>query len=171
MDELELRKEIYDRLGLEFGSLPSESGNDWQRAKDEVLEEQRQKEFSMLQNLKKINYLSVEKESEEYKAVMKSKSFSIQNFQIEITKRNDLEQNEIDFLMNINNKDILINLAKYQKLLDHNIEFIIENSVFLSITNLIEFQVLSDNQKIKLLEKMNNHKNAYISLIEKLNKN
>lgn len=45
MEELELRIAIYERLGLEFGCLPSESGNDWQRAKDEVLEEQRQIEF------------------------------------------------------------------------------------------------------------------------------
>ena len=32
MDEELLRKEIYNRLGVEIGSLSSESGNDWQRA-------------------------------------------------------------------------------------------------------------------------------------------
>ena len=74
MEELELRVAIYERLGLEFGCLPSESGNDWQRAKDEVLEEQRQIEFEKLQQLKKIDYVKVDKESDEYKTVMNSKS-------------------------------------------------------------------------------------------------
>lgn len=36
MDEDLLRNEIYKRLGTEVGSLSSESGNDWQRAKTEV---------------------------------------------------------------------------------------------------------------------------------------
>ena len=75
MEELELRIAIYERLGLEFGCLPSESENDWQRAKDEVLEEQRQIEFEKLQKLNKIDYVKVDKESDEYKTVMNSKSF------------------------------------------------------------------------------------------------
>ena len=87
MEEIELRVAIYERLGLEFGSLPSESGNDWQRAKDEVLEENRQIEFEKLQKLNKIDYVKVDKESDEYKTVMNSKSLQMQVFHIAISSR------------------------------------------------------------------------------------
>lgn len=169
MDELELRKAIYERLGLEFGSLPSESGNDWQRAKEEVLTEFKQKEFEKLEKLKKIDYLTIEKDSEEFKSVMQSKSLSLQNFQILISKREDLTNEDIDFLISVGNKDILINLAKYQKLSSSNIDYIVEDGVFLAKKNLIENQELSENHKQRLLEKMNLQKNLYNDLIDKIN--
>ena len=97
MEEIELRVAIYERLGLEFGSLPSESGNDWQRAKDEVLEENRQIEFEKLQQLKKIDYAKVDKESDEYKTVMNSKSLQMQVFHITISSRSDLLNLDINF--------------------------------------------------------------------------
>ena len=121
MEEIELRVAIYERLGLEFGSLPSESGNDWQRAKDEVLEENRQIEFEKLQQLKKIDYAKVDKESDEYKTVMNSKSLQMQVFHIAISSRNDLTNDEIDKLFQIGNKDILINLAINHNLTESNI--------------------------------------------------
>ena len=39
MNEDDLRIKIYEFLGLEKGSLSSESGNDWERAKKEVLDD------------------------------------------------------------------------------------------------------------------------------------
>ena len=99
MEEIELRVAIYERLGLEFGSLPSESGNDWQRAKDEVLEENRQIEFEKLQQLKKIDYAKVDKESDEYKTVMNSKSLQMQVFHITISSRSDLLNDDINNIL------------------------------------------------------------------------
>lgn len=168
MEELDLREAIYDRLGLEFGSLPSESGNDWQRAKDEVLEEKKQLEFEKLQQLKKIDYTNIDKNSEEYKIVMNSKSLQMQVFHISISSRNDLTNEDIEKLLIIGNKDILINLAKNQNLTELNINDIIEKGTFLARKNLIEYQNLNDQQKQRMIEIMNHHKSLYNDLIESI---
>ena len=131
MEELELRIAIYERLGLEFGCLPSESGNDWQRTKDEVLEEKRQLEFEKLQQLKKIDYVKVDKESDEYKTVMNSKSLQMQVFHVAISSRDDLTNDEIDKLFQIGNKDILINLAINHNLTESNKNEIIKKGTYL----------------------------------------
>ena len=65
MDTNELRIKIYERLGLEFGSLTSEGGNDWIRAEKEVIEEYKQQEFEKLQDLKSIDYLTIDKNSDD----------------------------------------------------------------------------------------------------------
>ena len=169
MEELELRIAIYERLGLEFGCLPSESGNDWQRAKDEVLEEQRQIEFEKLQKLNKIDYVKVDKESDEYKTVMNSKSLQMQVFHIAISSRNDLTNDEIDKLFQIGNKDILINLAINHNLTESNKNEIIKKGTYLARTKLIHNHNLTDEQKELLLDMMKKHKNLYQDLINFLN--
>ncbi len=166
MEELELRIAIYERLGLEFGCLPSESGNDWQRTKDEVLEEKRQLEFEKLQQLKKIDYVKVDKESDEYKTVMNSKSLQMQVFHIAISSRNDLTIEDIEKLLIIGNKDILINLAKNQNLSELNINEIIEKGTYLARKNLINSHELNSEQKTLLFDKMKEHKNLYSDLID-----
>jgi hypothetical protein len=166
MEEIELRVAIYERLGLEFGSLPSESGNDWQRAKDEVLEENRQIEFEKLQQLKKIDYTKVDKESDEYKTVMNSKSLQMQVFYITISSRSDLSNDDINKLFQIGNKDILINLAKNVNLSELNINEIIEKGTYLARKNLVNSRELTAEQKLLLLDKMKEHKNLYSDLID-----
>lgn len=166
MEEIELRVAIYERLGLEFGSLPSESGNDWQRAKDEVLEENRQIEFEKLQQLKKIDYAKVDKESDEYKTVMNSKSLQMQVFHITISSRSDLSNDDINKLFQIGNKDILINLAKNVNLSELNINEIIEKGTYLARKNLVNSRELTAEQKLLLLDKMKEHKNLYSDLID-----
>ena len=166
MEEIELRIAIYERLGLEFGCLPSESGNDWQRAKDEVLEEQRQIEFEKLQQLKKIDYVKVDKESDEYKTVMNSKSLQMQVFYITISSRSDLSNDDINKLFQIGNKDILINLAKNVNLSELNINEIIEKGTYLARKNLVNSRELTAEQKLLLLDKMKEHKNLYSDLID-----
>ena len=166
MEEIELRVAIYERLGLEFGSLPSESGNDWQRAKDEVLEENKQIEFEKLQQLKKIDYAKVDKESDEYKTVMNSKSLQMQVFHITISSRSDLSNDDINKLFQIGNKDILINLAKNVNLSELNINEIIEKGTYLARKNLVNSRELTAEQKLLLLDKMKEHKNLYSDLID-----
>jgi hypothetical protein len=150
MNEEKLKIQIYKRLGLDFGSLTSESGNDWIRAEKEVLEEFRQKEFEELKNLKTMDYLTIEKNSDEFQAVINSPFKEIQNFKILIAQRSDLEKEDINKLINDGNKDILISLVKYQKLLPEQIDLIIPRSVYLVKKHLIEKQNLSNPQKKKL---------------------
>jgi hypothetical protein len=169
MNDEELRIKIYERLGLEFASLLSESGNDWQRAKNEVLEEYRQKEFEKLKNLKSTDYLTIDKDSEEFKAVLNSTFIETYNFKILLAQRNDLTKEEIDQLLSIKDKDILINLTKFQKLTPDQIDLIIPISVYLVKKNIIENQELNNDQKDKMIKLMKNSTLNYNDLIEKLN--
>ncbi|MFX4281612.1 hypothetical protein ACOL3J_04945 [Aliarcobacter butzleri] len=168
MEELELREKIYKRLGLDFGSLPSESGNDWQKAKNEILEEKRQNDFEKIKYLNKIDYLTIDKESHDYQSIINSKAMCFQIFKITISQRNDLTGNEILELIKDGNKDILINISKNKNLKNEHINLIIENSVYLAKKNLIEYQNLTDDQRRRLVELMNNNRNIYQDLINSI---
>ncbi len=48
---------------VEVGSLSSESGNDWQRAKNDILEEWKQQEQQEKQDESDVDYLTINKES------------------------------------------------------------------------------------------------------------
>ena len=169
MNDEELRIKIYERLGLEFASLLSESGNDWQRAKNEVLEEYRQKEFEKLKNLKSTDYLTIDKDSEEFKVVLNSTFIETYNFKILLAQRNDLTKEVIDQLLSIKDKDILINLTKFQKLTPDQIDIIIPPSVYLVKKNIIENHELNNDQKDKMIRLMKNSTLNYDNFIEKLN--
>ncbi|AXH13751.1 hypothetical protein CP985_04175 [Malaciobacter mytili LMG 24559] len=169
MNEEELRKKIYEILGLEFGSLSNEGGNDWIRAKNQAIEEYKQIEFEKLKNVKSTDYLKIDKNSEEFNMALNSKFIETSNFKILIAQRNDLTNEEIDKLIVFGNKDILINLAKYQKLTSDQIDKIIPNSVFLTKKNIIENQELNSNQKEKILDLMAKSSLDYKELINKLN--
>lgn len=151
MDTNELRIKIYERLGLEFGSLTSEGGNDWIRAEKEVIEEYKQQEFEKLQDLKSIDYLTIDKNSDEYKSAINAISLIAQNYKITIAQRSDLNNEDIDKLIKDGNKDILINLARHQKLNQKQIENIIPKSVYLCKKYLLEKQILSEQEKAILI--------------------
>lgn len=151
MDTNELRIKIYERLGLEFGSLTSEGGNDWIRAEKEVIEEYKQQEFEKLQDLKSIDYLTIDKNSDEYKSAINAISLIAQNYKITIAQRSDLNDEDIDKLIKDGNKDILINLARHQKLNQKQIENIIPKSVYLCKKYLLEKQILSEQEKAILI--------------------
>lgn len=171
MEDESLRIAIYERLGLEFASLPSESGNDWQRAKEEVLTELKAKEFEKLKDLKTIDYLTINKDSEEFKLALNSNSLLTQNYKILIAQRKDLTDDEINYLINQDNKDISINIARYQQLNISQIDRIIPNSVFLTKKYLIESQNLNNEQKQQLNTMMSFNKSFYSSLLEQLHTN
>lgn len=151
MDSKELRIKIYERLGLEFGSLSSESGNDWVRAEKEVLEEYRQQEFEKLKDMKSVNYLTVDKNSDEFISAINTTALIAQNYKITIAQRSDLNDEDIDKLIKDGNKDILINLARHQKLNQKQIENIIPKSVYLCKKYLLEKQILSEQEKAILI--------------------
>lgn len=151
MDSTELRIKIYERLGLEFGSLSSEGGNDWVRAEKEVLEEYRQQEFEKLKDMKSVDYLTVDKNSDEFISAINTTALIAQNYKITIAQRSDLSDEDIDKLIKDGNKDILINLARHQKLTEKQIEDIIPKSTYLCKKYLIENQTLDDKQKQNLI--------------------
>lgn len=151
MDSKELRIKIYERLGLEFGSLSSEGGNDWVRAEKEVLEEYRQQEFEKLKDMKSVNYLTVDKNSDEFISAINTTALIAQNYKITIAQRSDLNDEDIDKLIKDGNKDILINLARHQKLNQKQIENIIPKSVYLCKIYLLEKQILSEQEKAILI--------------------
>lgn len=168
MNKEELRNKIYERLGLEIGSLISEGGNDWVRAEKEVLEEYRQKEFEKVKSINITDYLTIPKDTVEFISVLNSKSIESQRFKILLAQRIDLTENEINKLIDDGNKDILINLARYQKLTNDQILKLIYNSTYLSKKYLIENQKLSSEQKQVLIYLMKESRLNYSDLIEKI---
>ncbi|WP_415397613.1 hypothetical protein [Sulfurimonas sp. CS5] len=168
MNEDDLRIAIYEQLGLEVGSLSSESGNDWARAQKEVLQELKEKRLEQDGSPQEINYLVISREDEAYKSILESESLLSQKFKEVITKRNDLSEDDIFNLIATGSKEVIINLVKNQKLTSLMIDEIISGSVYLTKKNLIENQVLSDTQKILLIELMKRHESAYVDLIAKI---
>lgn len=168
MTEDELRKNIYEYLGLEIGSLSSESGNDWQRARNEVLEEAKKKEFMKLNEIKLINYQNIPKDSLEFLLAINSDLQISHSFKVSIAQRKDLNNEDINKLIKCNDKDVLINLAKYQNLSEEQLDFIIPKSVYLVKKNLIENQKLNNYQKQQLIEIMTSSTLNYNELINKL---
>lgn len=168
MNEEELRKTIYEKLGLDFGSLSNEGGNDWIRAKNEAIEEYKKKQFDKLKNNKSIDYLTISKESDEFKTILNSVFLETYNFKSLLAQRNDLSSEEIDKLISFNDKDITINITRNQKLEEEQINRIIKNSVYLTKKNLIEKQYLTVEHKKILRELMSNSSLNYKELIDKL---
>lgn len=168
MNNEEVRVKIYEYLGLEFGSLSSESGNDWQRAEKEVFQEYKQKELEKLKSVKTTDYLSIDKQSDEFKAVLKSSFTGIQNLKYLIAGRSDLETDDISKLIEFGDKDVLIKLAKIQKLSSEQIDLIIPKSVYLVKKYLITNQSLTDEQKSRLIALMQESSLNYSDLINKL---
>ncbi|TLS96828.1 hypothetical protein [Aliarcobacter cibarius] len=86
-----------------------------------------------------------------------------------ISQRNDLTTKEIDKLISLENKDVLINLSRFQNLTIEQIDNVLLNSVYLSKKYLIENQKLILEQKNKLIDLMKNSSLDYKDLINKIN--
>lgn len=170
MDENELRLKIYERLGLEVGSLTSESGNDWVRAEKEILEEFKQEQLNKISESKDIDYETIDKNSEEFLFVLNTDLSAMDWNKIKISNRKDLNNFEIKKLIELGSKDVLINLAREQKLTDEQIEWIIPKSVYMVKKLLIEKQELNSHNKHTLIELMNNQNNVYKDLLIKIEK-
>ncbi|MCK9477482.1 MAG: hypothetical protein M0R46_16315 [Candidatus Muirbacterium halophilum] len=168
MDEEELRIKIYERLGLELGSLTSESGNDWIRAEKEILFEYRQEQLEKILKIDSINCTTINKDSEKFLFVLNTDLVSLDNDKLQISKRQDLSDLEIKTLIKLGSKDVLINIAREQKLSDEQITMIIPKSVYLVKKYLIEDQDLSASHQESLIKLMNEHKDIYKNLIAKL---
>jgi hypothetical protein len=169
MEEKELEKEIYKILGIKEGSLKSNSGNDWERAKNQILEEEKRKLFEKNDFNTKQNYLTMEKSNELYNIALKSSSVFEQDNKIQIAKRDDLKENEIDELIKYGDKDVLINITKFQKLNENQITNSIEKHTYLTIKNIVENQNINKEQLSTMIKIMSNSR-IYKDLMEKVNK-
>lgn len=164
MNEDDLRIKIYEFLGLEKGSLSSESGNDWERAKKEVLDDYKREQSKNISEKKEINYTTIDKLSKEFQIVLNSDEVSLEHKREHISKRMDLDENEISILIQNSSKEILMNLVRNYKLSEQIINSILDKSVYLIVKYILENQSLSTSniEKIKLI--MDKNKSLYSDL-------
>lgn len=164
MNEDELREKIYEFLGLEIGSLSSESGNDWERAKKEVLDDYKREQLKNTSENTEINYTTIDKSSKEFLFVLNSNEVSLEHKREHISKRMDLDENELSILIKNSSKEILMNIVKNYKLSEQLINDILNKSVYLIVKYILENQSLSTSniEKIKLI--MDKNKSLYSDL-------
>lgn len=129
--EIEKRKKIYEKLGLPFGSLKEESGNDWVRALKEVNEEERQLLFESINQLE-FDYANCSKQEKEYQRALHSIDYKDDCRNHIIATREDLTSDEIDILLEGRNKDVFISIAKRDNLTDKQIEAINKKGTLLA---------------------------------------
>ena len=162
MNDNQLRKEIYHRLGLPFDSLSSESGNDWERTKAEVLEEHKQKNFT------KNTVSSIKILDNEYEEVLSSTAHNIQDKKIFLASSPDLQEDEIIKLIETGNKEVLIAISLRSNLNKIIIEKLIEKGTYKVKINLINHHTLTRYHKQLLLSSMENFKDLYHDYILKI---
>lgn len=164
MNEDDLRIKIYEFLGLEKGSLSSESGNDWERAKKEVLDDYKREQSKNISEKKEINYTTIDKLSKEFQIVLNSDEVSLEHKREHISKRMDLDENEISILIQNSSKEILMDLVRNYKLSEQIINSILDKSVYLVIKHILENQSLSQSNIDKLKLIMDKNKSIYSDL-------
>lgn len=150
MNTNELREKIYEYLGLELGSLASESGNDWERAKKEVLDDYKREQSEKNITPEKINYATISKNSNEFVSIINSTLAKHQRHMDVIATRTDLSDSDILLLIRNGSKETIMNLVRLQKLSNDQIDKIIPKSVYLVRKLLFEHQNLSSQQKLKI---------------------
>lgn len=165
MNEDELREKIYELLGLEIGSLSSESGNDWERSKKEVLDDYRREQLKNTSHNNEINYTTINKLSKEFQFVLNSYEATLESKREDISKRTDLDENELSTLIQNSSKEILINVVRNYKLSETLIDKIIDKSVYLVVKYIIEFQSLSSSNIEKIKAIMNRNQSIYSDLL------
>lgn len=84
---------------------------------------------------------------------------------LQIINSKSLSEGQIVSLLKLGKKDINIALAKSQKLSDKHIDILIENSVYMVISNIIKYQKLSDLNRKKLYEKISKMPMIYKEII------
>lgn len=148
-DDDELRALIYERLGLEFGSLKSESGNDWVRAKAEI-----EAEISARLNAK------LNKET--------PKDEQGENEILEKIKNEILDENYKSELIKSGKKDILIAIARHQDLSDLDFENMLLNAPYLCVKELSKKSNLTPQMINLLFKKTAKQPRLYADIIKAL---
>lgn len=166
MNEDVLREKIYEFLGLEIGSLSSESGNDWERAKKEVLDDYKREQLKNISENKEINLKTIDKKSDEFQSMIKSSDVIYEHKREHISQRLDLDDNEITILIQNSSKEILLNLVRNYQLNELQINSILDKSVYLIVKNILEKQTLTDSNIENILSIMDRNKSMYSDLYQ-----
>lgn len=169
MNADELREKIYEYLGLELGSLASESGNDWERAKKEVIDDYKREQINNISENQEINLKTIDKTSTEFNLVLNSNDAAFEFKREHISQRTDLNDNEISILIDNSSKEILINLTKNYKLSENLISKILDKSVYLVIKYILERQSLTEHNLLKIKTVMDRNKSLYTDLYKLIN--
>lgn len=155
MNEDELREKIYEHLGLDVGSLSSESGNDWQRAKKEVLDEFRRTSLAQSQET------VITAKYDDIDELIANKNLGIL-YQL---ASKDLSEDEFQKLVDLNDKDILIRIASNTSITNLIAGELI-GTVYLVHKALLMNPSVEDDIKQRLLERLKQMPSMYQSLIE-----
>lgn len=156
MNEDELRIKIYERLGLEVGSLASESGNDWQRAKKEVLDDFKAESLEH-------NTTSTDNDVESHNIDELIANKDLLALYQMASKR--LSESDFQKLLAINDKDILIRIANNPSVTDSVAEKLI-GTVYLAHKGLLINPSVGDAIKARLLERLRQMPNMYQEMID-----
>ena len=162
MNDKQLRKEIYHRLGLPFDSLSSEGGNDWERIKTEVLEEYKQKNFAknIVSNIKILD--------DELEEVLSSTAHKIQDKKILLASSPNLQEDKLIKLIETGNKEVLIAISRRSDLSSIVIEKLIRKGTYQVKINLINHHTLTKNHKQLLLSSMEKISDLYHDYVLKI---
>jgi len=155
MNEDELRIKIYEYLGLEVGSLASESGNDWERAKKEVLDDARRE--SGAQENASTNCVEAYSIDE---LIANNKLDALYQ-----TASKNLSESDFQKLVDLNDKDICIRIASNTAITDSIAEKLI-GTVYLAHKALLMNHSVGDAVKSRLLDKLKQMPSMYQELIE-----
>lgn len=126
-------------------------------------------ELEELEKIKPIEFKTNEKNNIFFNLILNSNASIIQNYKVMIAQRLDLTEEEINTLINdYNNKDILINITRYQKLNDTQISKILERkNVLQVVVNLLEHHPLKEADKEKLIFQMEQFPRIYKNFLKK----
>ncbi|WP_069632724.1 hypothetical protein [Campylobacter pinnipediorum] len=85
---------------------------------------------------------------------------------LKILKNETIDEASIQKLINTGKKDILIHLARHQKLTQEHISTMIENSPYMGIKMIVKNQEISSENKELILKKMNKMPKLYEELLQ-----
>ncbi|MBE2985115.1 hypothetical protein CCAL9344_07315 [Campylobacter sp. RM9344] len=87
---------------------------------------------------------------------------------LNLIAKGEFTDEEIKALLDLNKKDINIALSKHTNLKDEFIEILIENSVYMVVSNIIKFQNLNEKNREKLIDKVTKMPEFYKDVIRDL---
>lgn len=117
---IDLRKRTYEILGLEIGSLSNEGGRDWNEAEAEAKVE-----------IKESNTTTKEHIKVNIKEIIYSKKKSDFGKKAQVAKDEKLSKEEVKQLLRCNDKDVIMDLLRFQNIEKEDIEKLRSDGTFL----------------------------------------
>ena len=119
---MDLRTRTYEILGLELGSLTNEGGRDWNEAEAEAKKEMKTLAFDG--DAKKDHNFNREQ-------IIYSEKYIDFHKKAKVAKDLSLSKAEVKQLILCNDKDVILDVLRYQKVEDDDIKELIVNGTYL----------------------------------------